>query len=117
MGNYYGSDLNKLIGEECPHTFTNINVDCLQLRWEDKILRLIEYKHTREQLGKQQYKALNFLSGILEQTNLNGWRLKVYIVQGDQPFNSIMVTDLHDGATRTIEGHDKILDWLSFRMD
>jgi len=53
----------------------------------------------------------------LEQTNLNGWRLKVYIVQGDQPFNSIMVTDLHDGATRTIEGHDKILDWLSFRMD
>jgi len=117
MGNYYGSALNKFIGENCPHDFTNINIDCLQLRWEDKIMRLIEFKHTTEKLGKQQYKALKFLSDRLCQLSFDGWQFKTYIIKGDEPFNQIEIISLDNNTTQVINGRDNVIQWLSFRLD
>lgn len=117
MGNYYGSDLNRFIGENCPRTFTNINIDCFQLRWEDRIVRFMEHKHGNENLQDQQYKALKLLGVALQQLIFKDWQFKVQIVRGDEPFNKISVTDLGTNTTEIIEGRENVIDWLSFQTN
>ena len=114
ISGYWGSPLNKWIDLNCDHKFTNINIDCFQIKLEHKIMRFIEYKHINEKLNYQQKKALVLLSESLNNTQgKDGWTYSVCIVRGDEPFGWIEVEDLTKGIRYSIAGHIKVKDWLS----
>lgn len=118
MGNYYGSELNRFIGEHCPHDFTTINIDCLTLKWEAQTLRIIEAKHINEPLGNQQVKALQFLANnIVPREYCKQWKIEVCITRGNEPYDEILVLDLHTNQVFKITGVDNVIKWLSFRVN
>lgn len=114
---YYGSDLNRFIGEYCPHDFTTINVDCLCLKWERRILRVIEAKHNNEPVGKQQYKALRFLAQCLNNLEFKGWVFEVFITKGNHPYDTLLVQDILRNRSYKISGQANVIDWLSFKIN
>ncbi len=109
--NYYGSELNRHIDKNCEHDFTSINIDCFQLKWESKVVRFIESKHTLEPLGDQQLKALKLLATHIKLAD--GWQVKVYIVRGDPPYEKIDVQDLITNEKFKVIGEENVIDWLS----
>ena len=117
MVNYYGSDLNKFIGENCPHDFTAINIDCFCLRWATRSIRIIEAKHTNEPLGNQQIKALRFLAKVLNETNYQDWSIDIFITRGNPPYDTLDVLNLFSEKTFRIKGQQSVIDWLSFKSE
>lgn len=115
MGEYYGSDLNRFLGEYCPKEFTVINIDCLELKWETKELRIIESKHQFEPIGNQQLKALKFLADRLSELTYQTWTFNVYLARGNFPYENLIVEDLSRGRKWRIAGQNNIKDWLSFK--
>lgn len=112
--NYYGSDLNKFIDENCTHEMTSINMDGLQIRWSKKRLRIYESKHTTESLGKGQLDAMTYLAKIFKQANLNGdgFIHEVCIIYADAPYNMLLVNDLTKGINFEIIGKDAVIKFL-----
>ena len=56
--NYYGSDLNKFVNEECSKEMTVINIDMLEYKRSLKKIRIIESKHNNERMPKSQEEIL-----------------------------------------------------------
>jgi len=117
MGNYYGSDLNEFIGNNCPHDFTTINIDCLTLKWETKTLRFIEAKHEYEPIGRQQYKALKFLAERINCLIYEGWNFELFITIGNSPYESLIVQDVVRNRKFRITGQSNVINWLSFKVE
>lgn len=117
MGRYFGSDLNEFIAEYCDHNFTAINIDLFLLKWEKKVIRIIEAKHENEPVGDQQFKALQFLADCIAGVFVNGWEIAVYITRGNKPYERLDVFDLSRGRNFRIIGQDKVINWLSFNTN
>ena len=61
-------------------------------------------------------KTLKILAKTLNSAEgFDGWSFSVCIVRGDEPFNELIITDLITDRITTIEGFEKIRDWLSFK--
>ena len=116
MSGYWGSPLNKWIDLNCDHEFTNINIDCFQVKLEKKRMRFQEYKRAKEELGFQQIKALCLLAYFLNKLQgIEGWQFEVCIARGDEPFKQLAITDLSSHKTYKIEGYENIKAWLEFK--
>ncbi|MBA7547061.1 hypothetical protein ES705_39463 [subsurface metagenome] len=116
---YYGSDLNKFIDLNCIHGMTCINIDCLLFRRSKKKLYLIESKHSSERImGKGQRDLLYFLAKILRNIKICniieyvGWTFKVYIIIGDEPYDSLTVRDLIENKLFEVTGKDNVIKFL-----
>lgn len=120
--NYYNSDLNKYIGENLPKTFTSIDIDLLQIKKSKKILRIGEYKHINERVGYQQKEALKQLAYILSVANtefkvsIDFWSVECVILRGNEPYDSLQVTDLVNDHEFTIYGNDNVNEYLSLEV-
>lgn len=112
---YYNSDLNEYIGKRLPNKMTAIDVDLILLKkWPPQkgfpILRICEYKHRNEQVGREQSFALKLFAKVFMFLNSVGykdkhgtWRFGVYILRGDPPFDDgILCTDLIMNETKQL---------------
>ena len=117
LGNYYNSELNEFIGENLPKIMTSIDLDLLQVKASRKIIRLAEYKHEKEGIGKQQLKAFQRLAKIAKVINKNSemfenWTIQVCIIRGNKPYDKIKVHDLITNIEYTCKDQKKINDFL-----
>ena len=117
LGNYFNSELNEYIGKNLPRIMTSIDLDLLQVKKRRKIIRLAEYKHEREKVGKQQYDALKILADIAKKINDNpqlfdNWKLQVLIIRGNKPYDKIEIEDLITDKSHKITDKKQINEFL-----
>jgi len=93
--NYYGSDLNKYTGTSLPRVMTVNNFDLVILKRTKKIIRIIESKHIDEKLPWEQewenQTQHELLALFAKFGHVDGYQLEVYVVQGDPPFDAVIV--------------------------
>ena len=65
---YYGSDLNKLVAKDCRKDMMVMNIDLIINDYNQNKLKIVESKHSKEQLGKGQHLLLKKLSEIFKFT-------------------------------------------------
>ena len=111
---YYGSELNKLVDEECTRLMTANNIDLIQHKKSHKAVRIIESKHTTEGMKKGQHDLLKLLTSITTIGN-NGESVsfEVYIVYGDYPYETADVVRFVDEKRVTVN-HAGLIDFLDF---
>lgn len=115
---YFGSDLNKFIYEECGKKMVVNNIDLIMLKLRKdrpNTLRVIESKHTQEKpMNEGQKNVLRkvrdvFISGNM---NMKEIELELFVVYGDQPYDTINVYDSINETTFTIKGKANVINWL-----
>jgi hypothetical protein len=113
---YYGSDLNKFVGEFCAHTMTCINIDCLLVKFNPSLnrIRIIEFKHLNENLNRPQYLALRALKEVVQP--YGGWKCDFYVVRGDYPFQYATVQELNSPRSTTLN-QIELIEWLEFERE
>ncbi len=115
---YFGSDLNKFIHEECGKKMIVNNIDLIMLKYRENknsILRVIESKHTLEKpMNDGQKNVLRKVRDVFINGNINmsDVDLELFVVYGDQPYDSIKVYDSINEATFTINGKKNVINWL-----
>ncbi len=115
--NYFGSDLNKFVNNECSKEMTVINIDMLQYKRSKRILRIIESKHTYEKLPKSQQETLDIISYVFR--FINKWlKLKYvfecYIITGDPPYDTAEIKDLVNQRCVKLNNRD-FINFLEFK--
>jgi len=113
---YYGSDLNKWIAENCPKTFTTINIDLLLFKRTKGILRIVESKHSSEHMGKSQFEVLKLLAWLFRLANQFQQKIQfeVYIITGDLPYNQVKITDLVKKDFMFFDDSESFKRWIMF---
>ena len=79
---YYGSDLNKLVAKDCKKDMMVMNIDLIINDYNQNKLKIVESKHSREQLGKGQHLLLKKLAQM---------GIDTYVVYGDEPYETSKV--------------------------
>jgi len=74
---YYGSDLNKLVAKDCRKDMMVMNIDLIINDYNQNKLKIVESKHSREELGVGQHLLLKKLSQM---------GIDTYVVYGDEPY-------------------------------
>lgn len=123
--NYFGSDINKFIHENCRTDMMIMNIDCVQFRYKDKYnnprMRIIEYKHKREHIGVGQANLLADLASkerIIRDNKLNvGFLTDVYVIRGDYPFDLVEITNLVLNDIKSIHNVDKFKKFLNYEIE
>lgn len=105
---YYNSDLSKFIGEELPKIMTSIDVDLFQVKKSKRVIRIAEYKHEREQLGRQQRDALKLLADGFRKLNTckTVWAWEVYLLRGNYPYKKLVCENLITNTKMTLYNED-----------
>ena len=96
---YYKGDLLPLINTKCRKNMTCGDIDCIQWDFSKKILRIIECKRSNEINKDSQNKLLNFLADI----KIIGYRVEVYKIIGNPPFNSAEIIDIKNNTKKTVD--------------
>ena len=109
--NYYGSDLNKFIDEECTRKMTCNNLDCYLIKVAYRRIRFIESKHTNEGMANSQRAGLQ----ILEETRHVSYDIEVFIVRGEYPYHTAVIEDLHGHSWTLSQNH--LRQWLNFEAE
>ena len=97
---YYASDLNKYIGKECSRNMSVINIDLCMYKEKQKknnILRIIESKHSNEDIPKQQLKILMILAELFKWVNkwiIKNTEFELFIITADPPYDYASIWDL-----------------------
>lgn len=126
LKNYYGSDINRFIGECLPRVMTTINIDLCQICYSEKKIRICEYKHLNEPMGKQQknlllfiakcFKILNLLNKNKKQfPDIYNWTFQVLVIKGNFPFDKIEITDYLNNKIVTITDFRTICEILCMK--
>lgn len=105
--NYFGSDLNKFVHENCTKRMTVNNIDCVIYKASLHRGRLIESKHSGEHLPTSQMSILKKLAK----------KHDVYIVRGDYPFEHVEITYVNTGKKYTINDQSRFVRWLEFEEE
>ena len=79
---YYGSDLNKLVAKDCRKDMMVMNIDLIINDYNQNKLKIVESKHSREQLGHGQHLLLKKLAQM---------GIDTYVVYGDAPYTNSRV--------------------------
>lgn len=116
---YFGSDLNKFIHYHCDKQMDTINIDCLQYKSSQTHLRIIEYKHSNEELSKRQKVLLPMLARFLKfSSGRSRFPFTVYTVYSDPPdFNGARVVDMLTKKEVTLQNVKDVKKWLNFEID
>ena len=99
---YYASDLNKYIGKECSRNMSVINIDLCMYKEKQKknnILRIIESKHSNEDIPKQQLKILMILAELFKWVNkwiIKNTEFELFIITADPPYDYASIWDLNN---------------------
>lgn len=115
---YFGSDLNKFIHEECGKKMVVNNIDLIMLKLRSdrpNTLRVIESKHTQEKpMNDGQKNVLRKVRDVFINGNINMKEidLELFVVYGDQPYDTIKVYDSINDVTFTIKGKANVINWL-----
>jgi len=97
--NYYGSDLNKLVAEECRKDMVVNNIDLIINDYTKDSIRIIESKHSNEKLSKGQHLLLQRLSKL---------GINTYVVYGDPPYNYSTVYSYQKKVSRVLNKEELI---------
>jgi len=114
--NYYGSDLNKFIDENCFREMSCINIDCLLLKRSEKKIRIIESKHSKEKLPESQAEALTKLYELLKSSD-HPWDAMVYLVRGDPPYEYVEITEWTPEQKTYTLTQKELIEWLEFKKE
>jgi hypothetical protein len=91
---YYGSDLNRLVGQDCDKSMMVMNIDLIINDYKNKNeIRIIESKHSNEKMGLGQNLLLKKLSKL---------GLKVFTVYGDEPFNEAVIYSFQSDKSKKV---------------
>lgn len=121
---YFGSDFNKYL-HSLSKEMSIINIDTIQFKRSKKIMRIIEFKHTTESnMDYEQHEIYHILDtiinnnidGIITKRSIVPWKINVYLVRGDSPFNKLEITNLTTNEHRILIGED-IKKWCEFEID
>ena len=115
---YYGSDLNKWVGESCSKEMTHINIDGLSYKRSKKIVRIIESKHSKERMPRSQREILYILAKYFMKINkrhiMYDHTFECYIVRGDHPYEVVEVEDLVNDTKFTLD-NENLKRFLEFK--
>lgn len=110
--NYYGSDLNRFIDEQCSHRMTCINVDCFLVKVAQKRIRFIESKHSQEGMKKGQKTALSLLSELVHPS----YTIETFIVRGEYPYHTATVENIVTAEITQLD-QKALISWLNFESE
>jgi len=97
---YYASDLNKYIGKECDRNMSVINIDLCMYKEKqngNNILRIIESKHSNEDIPEQQLKILMILAELFKWVNkwiIKNTEFELFIITADPPYDCASIWNL-----------------------
>ena len=123
--NYYGSDLNKFVNEECSKEMTVINIDMLEYKRSLKKIRIIESKHNNERMPKSQEEILKifakifrFLNGLSDwintQFNIDFKYYELFIVTGTFPYKTTRIDDWVNNKSFNLD-NENLKRFLEFK--
>ncbi len=122
---YFASDFNMFL-HYLTKEMTVINIDTVQLKRIKKTIRIIESKHSLEaEPDREQYEILQlldlFFKFICEENKIEykstyDWKVNVYVVRGDSPYETIHVKNISTGKSRTFTGDD-VRKWCEFEIE
>lgn len=111
---YFGSDLNKFINECCSKQMTAINIDLLLYKRSNKHIRIIESKHSKENVPPSQREILRLMAKLFGPIAKHfNHCFEVFIVRGDFPYDKVSIENMYDGEIYTID-NCKLKNWLEF---
>ena len=113
--NYFGSDLNKFANEHCSKQMTVNNIDFLSYKASKGIVRLIESKHTNENMRPSQRKVLEIFASLFKKSGRSPEELhyECYVVRGDYPYITSEVEDLINNKTFMVD-QENLIKFLNF---
>tara|TARA_R100000789_G_scaffold25383_1_gene28441 strand:- start:913 stop:1362 length:450 start_codon:yes stop_codon:yes gene_type:complete len=97
---YYASDLNKYIANECTRKMSVINIDLCMYKEKqngNNILRIIESKHSNEDIPKQQLKILMILAELFKWVNkwiIKNTEFELFVITADPPYDYASIWNL-----------------------
>ena len=112
---YYGSDYNKFINKECPHTHTCNNIDVIQYKRSSKILRICESKHMNEHMPGTQLEILELVTDIFKSLNevQKECTYEIFIVTGNPPYEQANIQRLINRENINVS-RDELIEFSSF---
>jgi hypothetical protein len=116
---YFASDFNKFL-HSLSKEMTVMNIDTIIFKKSKKNLKIIEYKHSKEEVSDEEYRVYDLFRLFLCQNNSSvyDYKIGVYIVRGESPFDTIHVTKLSLPFNETkIFNGDEIKKWCEFEID
>ena len=109
---YYGSDLNKFVGENCTKKMIVNNVDLVIYKYGKNILRIIESKHDKEKSNKSQMMILNLLS----KAKIGNHQVEVFIISGDPPYESVDIFCINNEISALLVPKEILIQFLNFEI-
>lgn len=114
---YYGSDLNKFIHENCSKEMDVVNIDCFVYKASRRRFRIIESKHSKEDLSKRQKILLPMLSRFLRFVFYEEvYQMDIFTVWGDYPYDDVLIRDMLTGKEYIIQDQKLFIAWLEFTI-
>lgn len=109
---YFGSDLNKWVSLNCRKNIIVNNIDLVIFDYEKKRLRIIESKHSSENIGIGQGRLLRELSRL----NSSNLLIDVYVIRGNPPYEMCEIINMRDSGKRIVN-NDFLVRFLNFEIE
>jgi hypothetical protein len=124
IDNYHGSELNQFVDENCRRNMVCNNIDCILWDHDKKKLRIIESKHSMEQVPPSQKALLEFMKGVFDFLNEKGYKSSIRVEDcgkdkhPDKPykFDICIIRGNHpykDGVTISVPLENKLYPKMS----
>ena len=107
---YHKGDILPLIHVKVRKDMTSGDIDGFQWDYNKNVLRFIESKRTSEINKDSQNKFLQFLSRI----EIPGYKVNVYKIIGDPPFDTAKVIHVNTGLEIEFN-HSQLIDFLNIK--
>lgn len=104
---YYGSPLNLFIAENCRKDIVVNNIDLVIHDYKNKILTIIESKHTNEPIRKGQELLLKKMRELFPKT-IEGYVIQILIIKGDYPYDSATLINTNGQVVKKLNKNDLI---------
>lgn len=120
---YYGSDLNKLIHDNCRKDMTVNNIDLVMMRYDvsyadnRSVLRIIESKHQSEKaMSNTQKKVHIALANVFKMASNELIKYEHYVVRGSPPYETCKIINLLTGNIHYV-GNSELIKFLNFEKE
>lgn len=97
--NYFGSELNRFVANECKKDMVVNNIDLIINDYKNKKIRIIESKHSTEKMSVGQEILLKKLSKI---------GIDTYTIYGDDPYESAIVYSFQANVSKKMNKQELI---------
>lgn len=108
---YHGSKLNHFVSKNCKKNMVVNNIDMILYDYENKIITIVESKHSNEPIRTGQGIMFKKLRELFPK-KIDGWDIKILIIRGDPPYDKAILESV-DGTFKKELNKTELINFLN----